>query len=173
MSRRHPAVGRRDAPARRTTAPLALRSAAVAFLRIAFLVFLAALLPARGALAAAMPCAGMPAPAPVTVSQHAMHAMDAAHAVEAPQPGTAHHAEHAHHGHSAAGDVSAAGDATAADDGSGARCDLCGAACSLPALPSAAPSVAAAASVDVRRSAPTPAVPRHAADGRERPPRTT
>lgn len=133
-------------------------------LRVVLLLFLAVLLPLRGAVAAAMACgpAGGHGAAQTAVMHHgATHASDEAH----DHPGTAAmaaaHAEH--HSHDAQGD----------DGHTSERCLLCAACCSAQPMPASVPSVpeplppAAAAF-------PAPFTPALSflSDGQERPPRS-
>ncbi len=116
--------------------------------RLWLLLFLAVLLPVRGAVAAAMLCA-MPIPAPQAPGHHA----PALHAAEG----------HAHHAHQAP-------ESQAVADG---KCNLCAASCGLTPLPSSAPAVAepparAAAAFPEIEAAPASFL----ADGPERPPRS-
>jgi hypothetical protein len=120
-------------------------------LRIWLLLLLAVLLPIRGAIAAALPCAGEGTPAQV----------GQAHA-----PG---HAHHRHIGHI----VPASHLAHAGAHGDGGKCNLCASCCLGATLPATfSPAIAAieqaGASFDVlQASAPT-----FLSDGQDRPPRT-
>lgn len=96
--------------------------------RALFVIFLALLIPLRGAVAGAMLCPAGGAPA--TAASHAQHPAthdDAA----ASHHGTAHH-EHAHH------DQARPVATHASHDGG---CNLCTAFCSMTPMPSAAPTI--------------------------------
>jgi hypothetical protein len=130
--------------------------------RVLLLVLLSALLPIRGAMAAALPCAGT---AGAKSGMHEMHEMHASHGGQHHEAGVgdpAHmgagmgHDPHHHDG--------AAGQGT---------CNLCSACCSVPPLASAVPGVPlphAVASVDFPDL--TFPAPSFLSEGQERPPRS-
>ncbi|MDE2607925.1 MAG: hypothetical protein KGL68_18610 [Burkholderiales bacterium] len=128
--------------------------------RVLLLVLLSALLPIRGAMAAALPCAGA---AGATSGMHQMHEMQASHGghhdeagADAHMVGKMSHGQHHHEG--------AAGQGT---------CNLCSACCSVPPLASAVPgvplphAVASVAFPDLTFPAPS-----FLSEGQERPPRS-
>jgi hypothetical protein len=129
----------------------------VKLLRLCLLVVLAALLPIRGAMAAAMLCppAGTSLPAELRASGHEAH------------HGQAQPDEHSMHHH----EGTARHDASPAPDHD--QCNLCSAFCSLTPLPSAMPGVppplevSAASFPDVAAPAPS-----FVCGGQERPPRS-
>lgn len=126
--------------------------------RLCLLLFLALLLPLRGAVASAMLCgAGLP-PAAAHAHHHAQQAPDGAAAGH----GAEHH--HAHHAPAPTHDAQPAAD----------TCNLCAASCGLTPLPSAPPAVLAPPE---GAAAPFPEVDAPPAsflsDGQERPPRST
>lgn len=131
-------------------------------LRILLLVSLTLMLPVRGVMAAAMLCP--PSAAGMGGAMHASPASTGEHAAHT------HGAEH--HG-TAIVDAAAAGhhhETGAAAD----TCHLCSACCSVPPVPSAAPSMPqphAVAAGDF--PAYTVPVPRFLSDAQERPPRST
>ncbi|HWH82943.1 MAG TPA: hypothetical protein VNU71_11990 [Burkholderiaceae bacterium] len=124
-------------------------------LRIALVLLLAALLPIRGAMAAAMLC------------PQGSHGAAAAHRMVMPAAGHDHAAmlKEQQHVHDAAG--------AASDDGHAGGCSLCAAFCTMTPMPSAAPAVHAATLVRALAfpvlAAPAPVFQ---SDGPERPPRT-
>lgn len=124
--------------------------------RLCLLLFLALLLPLRGAVASAMLCgAGLP-----PAAAHAHHHVRQASVAAAAGHGAEHHAHHAAaHGH----DMPPAAD----------TCNLCAASCGLTPLPSAPPAVA---EPPARAAAPFPEVDAPPASflsgGQERPPRS-
>lgn len=125
--------------------------------RVLLLVLLSALLPIRGAMAAALPCAGA---AGAKTGMHEMHASHGGHHDEADADahmvGKMSHGQHHHDG--------TAGQGT---------CNLCSACCSVPPLASAVPgvplphAVASVAFPDL-----TFPVPSFLSEGQERPPRS-
>lgn len=130
-------------------------------LRICLLVLLAALLPVRGAMAAAMLCpsAGAGGEARPAIAEAAVH--DHAGAGVAPQQhahGGGEHGAGAAHGHAGAPDQD--------------QCNLCSAFCSMTPLPAAAARVSPPPAL---RSAAYPGVsapaPSFLSGGQERPPR--
>lgn len=155
---------------------------AVKLLRLCLLVLLAVLLPVRGAMAAAMPCAnagqgshGMPH---ATVAHPAGHghgaearAAGAGHADQATLHAPAHHgsADHASAHHDAADH-----DAAPHDPGHQDRCSVCSACCASPSLPSTPLGIRAPTAW---MSVPFPAfsapAPSFQSGGPERPPRST
>lgn len=145
---------------------------AVKLLRLCLLVLLAVLLPARGAMAAAMVCA------PAGMAGHGMpQALHAPPVVPGHAATQAHvHAEHGHGepGHADHGHADPAPGNPPHDPAPHDLCSACSACCTSPSLPSAAVGIgepAALASVPFPRfSAPAPSF--HS-DGQERPPRTS
>lgn len=121
-----------------------------------WLLLLVVLVPLRGALAAAMPCAGlggMPAQGATYAHQHAD---GAAHG---------HDHDHLHHDETAA---TSAGDPAATD-----KCDLCSASCAATALVGEAVRIAAARPPATVFAPCNAAPPSFVSGGPERPPRTT
>ena len=132
--------------------------------RIWLLVLLAALLPVRGVVAAAMLCppASMSGQSTTASTGIDHHMMDEA------GPVAHEHAEHQHPGH----DVGSPGPSGHPSDGHG-KCNLCCDFCSMTPLLSALPSVAAPLNLS---SVPFPDLhapaPSFLSDGQERPPRS-
>lgn len=134
----------------------------VKHLRVFLLVLLAVLLPVRGAVAAAMLCAG---PAPVAVVADAAHAHHGAdHGVDQP----AHDAGHHEAGHGAGHDGH---DADHAHQGN--ACPTCASGCCVTPLAVQPPSVQAPAEIaTVAFPALTAPAPAFQSGGFDRPPRT-
>jgi hypothetical protein len=123
-------------------------------LRIWLLLLLAVLLPIRGAIAAALPCAGEGPPAHVGV----------AHATG--------HAQHHHVGH-----VSHTGHASplahAGDHGDDGKCNLCASCCLGATLPTTfSPAIAALEQAGASFAVLQASAPTFLSDGQERPPRS-
>jgi hypothetical protein len=128
-------------------------------LRVWLMVLLMLLLPARGALAAAMLCL------PQEGNQNAM-----VHHAGA-ESGANDHASHGHGPHAHADDAQSGDDGDLASPGSD-DCNLCAGFCSLTPIASAVPDLhhpSAQAALTPATSAPAPSF---VLDGEERPPRT-
>lgn len=122
-------------------------------LRLCFLMLLVALLPIRGAVAAAMLC-------PMGASQHQHHDQRHAEYHGEHHHADAHHADHGRH-------------APAAEHGSTDKCNTCAAFCSLTPLVTEAPTLLAPATFTAAQfAAPDALPPSHLSGGQERPPRT-
>ena len=127
-------------------------------LRLCLLLLLAVLLPLRGALAAAAPCAGDGLPVHLGQAHAQGHAMH-------------HHTHHMHHMASADGH----GGPHAHDHGhdDAAKCNLCASCCSAPPLPPTfSPAVVPLEGVPARFAVLQAPVPAFLAGGQERPPRS-
>ena len=123
-------------------------------LRIWLLLLLAVLLPIRGAIAAALPCAGEGAPAHV---------------------GQAHAAGHAQHRHM--NHVGHTGHASplahAGEHGDDGKCNLCASCCLGASLPATfSPAVAAVEEAGASFAVLQASAPTFLSDGQERPPRS-
>jgi len=126
-------------------------------LRIWLLLLLAVLLPIRGAIAAALPCAGEGPPAHVGEAHAAGHARH-------------HHAGHMSH-MSHIGHASPLADAGQhGDDG---KCNLCASCCLGATLPATfAPTIAALEQAGASFAILQASAPTFLSDGQERPPRS-
>lgn len=132
---------------------------AVRMLRIWLLVFLAVLLPIRGAVAAAMLCPPPGAEQTVQVHAHQDHdshqAHGAVHQYSAVVDAGAGHSDTGHHDHEAAD-----------------KCNLCASYCSLTGLLGHSPSVPDQHSPATKFPGLNALVPSFYSGGQERPPRT-
>lgn len=123
-------------------------------LRIWLLLLLAVLLPIRGAIAAALPCAGQGTPAHV----------GQAHA--------AGHAQHHHVGHMSHMDH-ASPLAHAGEHGDDGKCNACASCCLGATLPATfAPAIAAIEEAGTSFAVLQASAPAFLSDGQERPPRS-
>ena len=151
-------------------------------LRILLLVLLTVLLPVRGAMAAAMGCAGGPAPSTMSGGSAHAHPNESAqgpHEHAAAPHVVDHHAHHAHDGVSLdeATGSSAAGAAHGAHgDGHGEHagtCQACASGCCVTPLASALPTLAGLPAPErVAYPALTAQAPVFHSGGPDRPPRT-
>ena len=123
-------------------------------LRIWLLLLLAVLVPIRGAIAAALPCAGEGTPAHVGQAHAAGH-------------GQHHHAGHMSH----AGHTSPL--AHTGEHGDDGKCNLCASCCLGASLPATfSPAVAAVEEAGASFAVLQASAPTFLSDGQERPPRS-
>lgn len=136
-----------------------ITSRAVKTLRLCLLLLMAVLLPVRGAVAAAWPCAGEglhQAAVQASVAVHAHHAGRVMAQVHEPSAAIGHAGPHHHDGH-----------------GGDGRCNVCASCCSTaPMVATFTLSIAAPAEPPARFPALRASATTFVSEGQERPPRS-